>query len=80
MCVCMCVCVRACVGACVRVLHNEKVTGEWQARQVPQAVLQVSSSKHNAKKLQQQQEAHPHRKKEGNFLNLHILQSTCFRT
>ena len=32
--------------------HNEKrVPDEWQARQATQAILQVSSSKHNAKKI-----------------------------
>ena len=40
MCVCVCVC------------HNEKkVPDEWQARQATPAILQVSSSKHNAKKI-----------------------------
>ena len=38
--------------ASVCVCHNEKkVPDEWQARQVTQAILQVSSSKHNAKKI-----------------------------
>ena len=42
----VCVCVRVCV------CHNEKkVPDEWQARQATQAILQVSSSKHNAKKI-----------------------------
>ena len=37
-------------GVCV--CHNEKrVPDEWQARQATQAILQVSSSKHNAKKI-----------------------------
>ena len=42
------------VHACVRVCmcHNEKkVPDEWQARQATPAILQVSSSKHNAKKI-----------------------------
>ena len=40
MCVCLCVC------------HNEKkVPCEWQARQATPAILQASSSKHNAKKI-----------------------------
>ena len=48
--------VRACVhGVCVVcacVCHNEKkVPDEWQARQATPAILQVSSSKHNAKKI-----------------------------
>ena len=34
------------------VCHNEKkVPVEWQARQATQAIVQVSSSKHNAKKI-----------------------------
>ena len=39
------------VGVCV--CHNEKkkVPDEWQARQALPAILQVSSSKHNAKKI-----------------------------
>ena len=39
--VCMCVCVS----------QWEKVPDEWQARQATPAILQVSSSKHNAKKI-----------------------------
>ena len=60
-CACLCVFtvgVRVCVGkhvyicVCVCVCHNEKrVPDEWQARQATQAILQVSSSKHNAKKI-----------------------------
>ena len=43
---------RVCVCVCVCVCHNEeKVPDEWQARQATQAILQVSSSKHNAKKI-----------------------------
>ena len=43
-CVCVCVCVCVC--------HNgKKVPDEWQARQVIPAILQVSSSKHSAKKI-----------------------------
>ena len=62
---CVCVCVRACVRACVRVCvcvcvrarvcvcvsQRKKVPDEWQARQATPAILQVSSSKHNAKKI-----------------------------
>ena len=49
-------CVRACVYvrllACVCVCHNEKkVPDEWQTRQATPVILQVSSSKHNAKKI-----------------------------
>ena len=41
-----------CVRACVCVCHNEKkLPDEWQARQATPAILQVSSSKHNAKKI-----------------------------
>ena len=40
-CVCMCVCVTM----------EKKVPDEWQARQAIPAILQVSSSKHNAKKI-----------------------------
>ena len=48
---CACVCVLVPV-VCVCVCHNEKkVPDEWQARQAAQAILQVSSSKHNAKKI-----------------------------
>ena len=43
----MCVCVRVCV--CVS--QWKKVPDEWQARQATPAILQVSSSKHNAKKI-----------------------------
>ena len=43
-------CARARARVCV--CHNEKrVPDEWQARQATQAILQVSSSKHNAKKI-----------------------------
>ena len=44
---------RVCVCVCVCVCHNEKRgrPDEWQARQATQAILQVSSSKHNAKKI-----------------------------
>ena len=41
MCVCVCVCVS----------QWKKVPDEWQARQATPAILQVSSSKHNAKKI-----------------------------
>ena len=61
--VCVCVCVGlcgfvcvggggvyVCVCVCVCVCHNEKkVPDEWQARQATPAILQVSSSKHNAR-------------------------------
>ena len=42
---CVCVCV------CVCVTMKKGVPDEWQARQATQAILQVSSSKHNAKKI-----------------------------
>ena len=76
---------------CVCVCHNKKkVPDEWQARQAIPAILQVSSSKHNANKnttrgrglfhqpitvLSSSQE-----KKEEQLLILHMLQSTCFGT
>ena len=41
-CVCVCVCV------CVT---RKKMPDEWQARQAILAILQVSSNKHNAKKI-----------------------------
>ena len=41
--------VRACV--CVCITMKKKVPDEWQARQATPAILQVSSSKHNAKKI-----------------------------
>ena len=41
----VCACVRACVCVCVTM---KKVPDEWQARQATPAILQVSSSKHNA--------------------------------
>ena len=47
--VCMCVCGVVCV--CVCVSQWKKVPDEWQARQATPAILQVSSSKHNAKKI-----------------------------
>ena len=55
MCACVGECERACrhacVCVCVCVCHNEKkVPNEWQARQAIPAILQASSSKHNAKK------------------------------
>ena len=40
-----------CVCACVCVTMKKKVPDEWQARQATPAMLQVSSSKHNAKKI-----------------------------
>ena len=48
---CACVHVRGCMRPCVCVCHNENVPDEWQARQATPAILQVSSSKHNAKKI-----------------------------
>ena len=46
----MCACMLMC--ACVCVCHNEKkVPDEWQTRQATPVILQVSSSKHNAKKI-----------------------------
>ena len=58
----MCACVRACVRelvrACVCVRARVRVCGtvkkvpdEWLAQQATPAILQVSSSKHNAKKI-----------------------------
>ena len=45
-------CSNVCVCVCVCVCHNEKRgADEWQARQATQAILQVSRSKHNAKKI-----------------------------
>ena len=38
-------------GVCVCVSQWKKVPDEWQARQATPAILQVSSSKHNAKKI-----------------------------
>ena len=51
--VCVYVFVRApvCVCVCVCVTMKKKVPDEWQARQATLAILQVSSSKHNAKKI-----------------------------
>ena len=46
---------------------------KWQARQAIPAILQISSSKHNAKEITT-------REKEKQFTNLHMLQSTCFGT
>ena len=36
---------------CVCVSQRKKVPDEWQARQATPAIFQVSSSKHNAKKI-----------------------------
>ena len=44
--VCECVCVCVCVT-----MKKKAVPDEWQARQATPAILQVSSSKHNAKKI-----------------------------
>ena len=82
MCVCVCVCVCVC--------HNEKkVPDEWQAQATP-AILQVSSSKHNPKKITTRVRGPFHRRslpslqkkkeKRSSLLNLHMLQSTCFET
>ena len=52
-CVCVCVSVkdeRQCVCVCVCVTM-QKVPDKWHARQTIPAILQVSSSKHNAKKI-----------------------------
>ena len=68
----------------------KKVPDEWQARQATPAVLQVSSSKHNAKKITTRERGPFHqsitailteeKREEKQFLNLHMLQSTCFGT
>ena len=70
----------------------KKVPEEWQALQVTPAILQASSSKHNAKKNQYNKgerpissvdHCHPYRRKKdkrNSLLNLHMLQSTCFGT
>ena len=70
---------------CVCVCHNK---GEWQARQATPAILQVSSSKHNANKnttrvrgpFHQSITAFLTEEKEKQLLILHMLhaQSTCF--
>ena len=39
------------IKVCVCVSQWKKVPDEWQARQATPAILQVSSSKHNAKKI-----------------------------
>ena len=51
LCVCVCVCVCVCACACVCVSQWKKLPDEWQARQATPAIVQVSSSKHNAKKI-----------------------------
>ena len=63
---------------------------EWQARQATPAILQVSSSKHNAKKITTRVRGPFHqsitailtegKEKRSSLLNLHMLQSTCFGT
>ena len=91
-----CVCVRACVCVCVCVCvsQRKKVPDKWQARQATPAILQVSSSKHNAKKITTRERGPFHqsvtailteeKREEKKFilslLNLHMLQSTCFGT
>ena len=51
-CVSVCVCVLVCECVYVCVCYNEKkVPDKWQARQATPAILQVSSSKHNTKKI-----------------------------
>ena len=47
----MCACALGCACGRVCAYYNEKkMPGEWQARQVIPAILQVSSSEQNAKK------------------------------
>ena len=64
---------------------------ERRARQAVLAILQVSSSKHNAKKITTRVRGPFHqsitailteekREKRSSLLNLHMLQSTCFET
>ena len=66
----------------------KKVPDEWQARQATPAILQVSSSKHNAKKITMRVRGPFYQSitailteekgEEKQFKNLHMLQSTCF--
>ena len=75
---------------CVCVSQWQKVPDEWQARQAIPAILQVSSSKHNAKKITTRVRGPFHQsitailteeeKRRSSLLNLHMLQSTCFGT
>ena len=63
---------------------------EWQAQQATPTKLQVSSSKHNAKKITTRVRGQFHQsitailteenEKRNSLLNLHVLQSTCFGT
>ena len=80
-----------CVCVCVCVCHNEKkVPDEWQARQARQAILQVSSSKHNAKKITTRVRGPFHqsitailteeKREEKQFTKPTHVQSTCFGT
>ena len=50
-CVCLSVCLSVCLCVCVCVTMKKKVPDERQARQATPAMLQVSSNKHNAKKI-----------------------------
>ena len=51
-CLCLCLSVSVSVCACVCVcVTMKKVPDEWQPRKATPAILQVSSSKHNAKKI-----------------------------
>ena len=75
---------------CVCVSQWKKVPNEWQARQATPAILQVSSSKHNANKITTRIRGPFHqsittilteeKEKRSSLLNLHMLQSTCFGT
>ena len=90
MCVYVCVCACVCVCVCVCVSQWKKVPDECQARQATPALLEVSSSKHIALKLQLEQETRfisrslpslqTKKEKRNSLLNLHTLQSTCFGT
>ena len=77
----MCACVRACVS------QWKKVPDEWQARQATPAILQVSSSMHNAKKITTRERGPFHqsitailteeKREEKQLLNLHMLLCVC---
>ena len=80
-CVCVCVCVRACVCVCL----NEKRVQDGMASTTSE------NCKPNEKKSTKQEEAHfvsrvpviltGERERERDYLlNLHMSQSTCFRT
>ena len=79
---------RSVVCVCVS-QWKKKVPDEWQAQQAIPAILQVSISKHNAKKITTRVRGPFHQsitailteeKREEGLLNLHMLQSTCFGT